>query len=169
MTLKRTVVSSVTKALAAAGNYAADDVLSESASAGTAWEFTEAVQRPGGTGTIVRAVALLETNALTPGITLFLYSATPTSVLNDNVANTAVLHADAANYLGRITFPAMTDFGAGDSEAVADNTVASSNMPFTFVAGASTTSIFGIAVTRDGITGEAATEELIIKLTIVQD
>lgn len=163
------VTISVTKALAAAENYAANDVLSESTSAGTVWTFSNAVRSNGYSGTIVKAVALLETTALTPGITLFLFNATPTSALNDNVANTAVLHADESQFIGRITFPAMADLGTGDSEAIVTPSLATGNLPLAFNAAANSTSLFGIAVTRDAITGEAATDDLIIKLTIERD
>ena len=164
-----TVTVSVTKALAAAGNYAAADVLSESASAGTAWTFSGLGRGNGGSGRIVKAVALLETTALTPGITLFLFSATPTAALNDNAANTAVLHADAGNYVGRITFPAMADLGTGDSEAVVTPSLTTGNLPLAYSCASGDTALYGIAVTRDGITGEAATEELIIQLTVERD
>ncbi len=160
---------SVTKALAAAANYAAEDVLSESASAGTAWTFSSVVRRNGDSGTIVKAVALLETTALTPGLALFLFSGTPTSALNDNVANTAVLHADEANYVGRITFPAMADLGTGDSEAIVTPSLATGNLPLAFNCADADTALYGIVVTRDAITGETATDDLIIKLTIERD
>jgi hypothetical protein len=163
------VTVSVTKALAAAGNYAAADVLSESASSGTAWTFDTVVRGNGASGTIVKAVALLETTALTPGLTLFLFSATPTAELNDNDANTAVLHADEANFVGRITFPAMADLGTGDSEAIVTPSLATGNLPLTFKTATADDALYGVAVTRDAITGEAATEELIIKLTIERD
>lgn len=160
---------SVTKALAAAANYAADDVLSENVSAGTAWTFSSAVRGNGESGTIVKAVALFETTALTPGLTLFLFSGTPTSEMDDNKANTAVLHADEANYLGRVTFPAMADLGSGDSEAMVTPSLATGNLPLAFECASDDTAIYGIVVTRDSITGEAAGEELIIKLTIERD
>lgn len=159
---------SVTKALAAAGNYAAEDVLSESATdgAGTAWTFANAAPS-GGSGYIVGATALLETTALTPRITLYLFNATPTSELDDNAANTAVIHADASKYIGRIDFDALQDLG-GDSEAVATPST-SGNLPMKFVLAAGATSLFGIAVTRDAITGENATDDLVITLFIEQD
>ncbi len=166
---RKGVEVSVTKALAAAGNYAAADVLSESASAGTAWNFVNVARINGGTGTITKAIALLETTALTPGITLFLFHTLPTSALNDNVANTAVLHADEANFIGRITFPAMADLGSGDSEAVVTPSLATGNLPLDFVTAAGDRDLYGIAVTRDAITGETATDDLIIKLFVRQD
>lgn len=160
-------IISTTKALAAAGNYDANDVLSESASAGTAWTFSGAALRNGGFGVITKVVALLETTALTPGITLYLFKATPTSALNDNVANTAVLHADAANYLGRIDIPALSNTGAGDSEATVP-TPTSGEFHFEYECAADDTDLYGIAVTRDAITGETATDDLIIKLFVRQ-
>lgn len=160
---------SVTKALAAAGDYAAADVLSENATTGTAWNFANVVGHNGGKGTIVKAVALLETTNLTPGLTLLLFNVVPTSVLNDNVANTAVLHADEAKYVGRITLPSMADLGTGDSEAVATPSLATGNLPLTFICAAADRDLYGIVVTRDAITGEAATEDLIIKLTVKED
>jgi len=163
---KKLTTVSVTKALAAAGNYGAADVLSESASAGTAWTFSAVVSENGGSGNIVKAVALFETTALTPGLTLFLFNVTPTSAVNDNVANTAVLHADEANYLGRVTFPAMADLGTGDSEAVVTPSLATGNLPLAFTCAAADSAIYGLVVTRDAITGETATDDLIIKLTI---
>lgn len=163
------VTVSVTKALAAAGNYGGDDVMSESASAGTVWTFSNVVDRPGASGTIVKAVALFETTALTPGLTLFLFSATPTSALNDNVANTAVLHADEANFVGRITFPAMADLGTGDSEAIVTPSLTTGNVPLAFNTAATDATLYGIVVTRDAITGEAAGDDLIMKLTIQRD
>ena len=163
------VTVSVTKALVAAGDYAAFDVMSENASAGTVWTFSSVVSGNGGSGTIVKAIALLETTNLTPGLTLFLFTALPTSVLNDNVANTAVLHADEANFVGRITFPAMADLGTGDSEAMVTPSLTSGNLPLTFNCPTGDNALYGVVVTRDAITGEAAGEDLIIKLTVERD
>ena len=163
------VTVSVTKALVAAANYDANDVMSENASSGTAWTFSGVASGKGGSGTIVKAIALFETTALTPGLTLFLFSALPTSALNDNVANTAVLHADEANFVGRITFPAMADLGTGDSEAIVTSSLTSGNIPLTFNCATGDDALYGVVVTRDAITGEAAGEDLIIKLTVERD
>jgi len=157
---------SVTKALAAAGNYTGNDVLSESASSGTIWTWAAVLPDNGGRGKIVKAVALLETTALTPGLTLYLFKAAPTSELNDNAANTAVLHADEANFVGAITFPAMTNTGAGDSQAIVTPSLTTGNLPLAFECGSSANDLFGVVVTRDAITGESAGDDLIIKLTV---
>tara|TARA_Y100000310_G_scaffold105749_1_gene104270 strand:- start:3332 stop:3610 length:279 start_codon:yes stop_codon:yes gene_type:complete len=90
------------------------------------------VSKPGGSGRITKAIALFETTALTPGLTLFLFNTAPTSALNDNVANTAVLHADESQFIGRITFPAMADLGTGDSEAIVTPSLATGNLPLDF-------------------------------------
>lgn len=158
MSLIKTV--SVTKALAAAANYAAEDVLSESASAGTVWTFNML----GGSGYITKAQAICETTALTPRLTLFLFKTLPTSELNDNVANTALLHADLAKYIGKIDFPALEDIG-GDSEAVATPNT-NGNLPLAFDCASVTDTLYGILVTRDAITGETATDDMTIILTV---
>jgi hypothetical protein len=157
---------SVTKALAAAGDYAAEDVLSESAIAGTAWTFTAVARANGASGYITKAHVICETTGLTPRLTLFLFKATPTSNLNDNVANTALLHADLANYIGKIDFPAMEDLG-GDSEAVATPSTYG-NLPLAFTCASGADDLYGILVTRDAITGESAGDDMTVRLTVEQ-
>jgi hypothetical protein len=78
---------SVTKALVG-GACSAEDILSESASAGTFWTFAAIARANGGKGFIVKALAICETTALTPRLTLFLFNATPTCAKNDNVHET---------------------------------------------------------------------------------
>ena len=158
----RIKVVSVTKALAAAANYDAADVLSESATVGTHWDFDSVVGKNGASGTIKHATAVFETTALTPAITLYLFNEPPTCVLNDNVANTAILHADADTYVGRIDFPAMEDLGTGDSQAELD-------LNLEFKAAAADNALYGVAVPRAAITGENATDDLIIEITVKRD
>ncbi len=158
---------SVTKALASAGDYAAEDVMSESASAGTAWIFNLLAVEDGARGFLVKAHAIFETTALAPDLTLYLFNALPTSALDDNVANTALLHADLANYIGRIEFPAMTDTG-GDSEAlVVPGSPATARLPLAFKLASGSKTLWGIVVTNSAITGEVATDDLTIRLTAV--
>jgi len=161
-------VVSVTKALAAAGNYAANDVLSEHASSGTAWTFEDVVKKNGRTATITKAMAIFETTALTPRIVLYLFKAVPTSVLNDNVLNTALLHADLANFVGWIEFDAMETLNAGDSVAISTSGT-NGNIPLEFSCATADANLYGIAVTRDAITGEAAGDDLTIVLFVRQD
>jgi hypothetical protein len=158
MMLAKTV--RVTKAVAAAGNYTAEDVISNSATAGVAWEF----KNVGGSGYITKAQVQCETTAQVQRLTLYLFKATPTSALNDNVANTALLHADLDNYIGRIDFPAMEDLG-GDSETLATPSTYG-NLPLMFESEPSTGSIYGILVTRDSFTNENGTDDYSIALTV---
>ena len=164
--VSKTKTVSVTKALAAAGNYTAEDVLSESATIGTAWTFSAIARQNGASGRITKAQAICETTALTPRLTLFVFTATPTSALNDNVANTALLHADLANYVGKIDFLGLEDLG-GDSEAVATAST-TGNLPLDFTCAATADDLYGILVTRDAITGEVAGDDMVIRLTAEQ-
>lgn len=155
----------VTKALAANTNYAAEDILSESTSAGTAWTFAAVAERNGGSGYIVKAVVSCETTALTPRLSLFLYTSTPTSADNDNAAHDGVKNADIAKFVGRIDFPAMEDLG-GNSEAVATPSTPNSGLPMVFTCASTADDLIGILVTRDAITGETATDDMTVILSI---
>ena len=145
----------ITKSLAAAGNYAAEDVLSESATAGTAWHFENIVSENGGTGKIHQVTAHCSTTALTPRIVLYPFNISPVSgQFNDNVANTAVVDGDIRNVLcPPIDLPPMRDYG-GDSESWATPST-SGNLPVVFQCLNSSKDIYIIAVTKDAITGEA--------------
>ena len=160
---------SVTKALAAAGNYDAGDVMSESASAGTAWTFSAIAREDNGSGHIIKAIAFCQTTALTPSLTLFLFHTLPTCELNDNAANTAVLWADKDNFIGSIDFRAMEDLGTGISQAIAvADSGDTNNLPLAFDTAAAADDLFGVVVTRDAITGESAGMNLMISLTAEQ-
>jgi len=147
-------------------DYADNDVLSDSASAGTAWTFSDVVQHEGGTGTIVGAIVICETTDLTQGTMLFLFKATPTSNLNDNAANTAVLWADRENYIGRLTFAALSDIG-GVSEAQLVS--GAGGLPLPFLCAENDNDIYGILATTDAITGEIAGHDYMIILLIKRD
>ncbi len=158
---KRLVTVSVTKALASASAYSAADVLSEHASTGTVWTFSAIAKVNGGTGYIVKARAICETTAVTPRLTMFLFSTAPTSTNNDHAANTAVVHADIANYLGKIDFPAMEDLGTGDSETVASPSTYG-NLPLAFQCATTADDLIGVLVTRDAFTNTAGNDMTIV-------
>ena len=151
---------SVNKILVAAENYAAEDVLSESVSAGTAWIFVGC----GGSGYITKALLNLKTTNLTPRLTLYLFNKLPTSNLNDNVANTAPINADKDNYIGRIDFPAMEDLGGISSSVATPSTYG--NIPLAFRTNSPSDTLWGILVTRDAITGEVAGDDCSIVLSM---
>lgn len=149
----------VNKVLVADGNYSAEDVLSESKTAGTAFIFRNC----GGSGFIVKATVRLKTTALTPRLTMYLFDTLPTSTLNDNAVNTAVINADKDNYIGRIDFSALEDLG-GVSEAVATPSTYG-NIPLAFRAKDGNGTLWGVLVTRDAITGEVAGDDVSVTLT----
>ena len=150
---------SVTKAVAAAGNYSAEDVISESATVGTTWIFRGLP----GSGYIVKAQVICETTGQVQRCTLYLFDALPTSQLSDNLGNTAPIHADMAHYLGRIDFPAMEDLG-GDSEAVATPSTVG-NLTLAYEVSGQDRALYGILVTRDAFTNETATDDYTVVLT----
>jgi len=163
---KRLVTVSVTKALASATAYHAGDVLCENATTGVPYTFAAIAKVNGGTGYIVKAHAICETTAVTPQLTLFLFNATPTSELRDHAANTALLHADLANYIGKIDFMAMEDLGTGDSEAVATPST-TGNLPLAFECATAADDLIGILVTRVAFTN-TATNDMTLRLTAEQ-
>lgn len=163
MTNLKTV--SVTKALVAAGDYADEDVLSESVTVGTAWIFNGVAATKGASAKIIKAQAIWETTGLTPTLTLYLFTSVPTSNLNDNIANTALLHADLANYVGRIDFPAMDDKG-GDSESIVTSSLATGNLPLPFTAATGDDTLYGVLVLGDNEAGEVAGEDMTVSLTV---
>jgi len=150
---------SVTKALVG-GAYSAEDILSESTTEGTFWTFSAIARADGASGYIVRAQAICETTNITPRLTLFLFNATPTCAKNDNVANTALLHADLANYVGRIDFPALEDLG-GDSMALCTPGT-TGNLPLAFTCASGADDLYGVLVTRDAVTPSAGDDMTII-------
>lgn len=136
----KTIVAS--KTLECEGGYSDEDVMSETDTntEGTDWDFDF-----GGVGKIVKAVAHHPTTALTFGMTLFLFTAPPTSELDDNAANTAPAAADAPYFVGTIVFPAMSDLGSGPSYSVATPALTTANLPLYFDA----PKLYGIAVITD--------------------
>ena len=146
-----TVIAYDEKKLAAAADYAAEDVLSESATdgAGTAFKFNIGK----GLVRLTKAIAFCSVTALTPRVTLYLSNSPPTSEKDDNAANTAPSHADWQIFEGQLDFLGMEDLGGGSSSVITVGTYG--NLPLDVVAGVDGY-IYGIAVTRDAITGEAA-------------
>lgn len=160
---------SVTKALAATTDYTAEDVLSENAAAGsgTHWTFSGIAKLNAAYGYISKAHAIWETTALTPRLTLYLFDTASTACeLDDNAANTSPHFAEISTYIGKVDFPAMEDLG-GVSEAIATPST-TGNLPLVFKAAAAADDLYGVLVTRDGITGEAAGSSLVISLTAEQ-
>lgn len=145
------------------GVCSAEDVLSESTTGGTPWTFPGMARKNGGTGYIVKAFALLQTTALTPRLTIFLFRENPTSALNDNVANTAVILADRYIFVGQIDLPAMEDLGGMSGTIATPST--GGNLPLAFECSAISNDLKGIVVARDAVT-PTALDLLFIGLTV---
>lgn len=157
---------SVTKVIATAGAYLAERVVSENTSTGTDWDFTAIAKENGGSGYIVKAHVLCETTAITPRMSLYLFTAAPGCALNDNAANTALLWTDLANYVGKIDFPAMEDLGTGKTEAVATPSTFGS-LPMAFTCASTADDLFGVLVARDAVTIGVG-DDVVIRLTVEQ-
>lgn len=163
LTGKAVVTKTIRKLLAAAGDYAADDVMSESATVGTAWVFPIGIK----SGWLEKVVAVCSVTALTPRLTLQFYTEPPTCTLNDNATNTGCIAGDTPKYVGYIDLPAMRDLGTGQSESLATPNSASSNLPLSFTTPLGI--LYGVVVTRDAITGEAAGMSLSITIHARED
>jgi len=160
---------SAKKALVADADYAAGDVLSESKTAGTAWTFAAIARVNGGSGYITKVHAILETTAITARLAVLFFKATPTCELNDNATNTALVHADEANYIGVVELPPLKSIpaaGPGDSTALA--TLGSPGLPLAFTCASDSDDLFAVVASQDAITGEVDGDDLIIKVTVEQ-
>jgi len=156
---------SVTKVITTGGAYSALDVVSNSTSAGTAWTFSGIARTAGAGGYITKVHVISETTNITPRLVLFIFTATPTCALNDNAANTALLHADLADYVGKVDLPAMEDIGTGDSEATATPST-TGNLPLAFTCAAAD-DLYGVLATRDAFT-QTAGDDMVVRVTVEQ-
>ncbi len=153
---------------ASGGAYLANDVVGDddTGSAGTHWTFTACARADAAGGYITKAVIQSEVENVTPRLTLFLFHTAPTSELDDNAANTAPDDADLAKYVGKIDFPALESLGTTDSSAtVTPGTTGGLALGFSCEAG--NDDLYGILVTRDGVTLDAG-QDMTITLGIEQ-
>jgi len=130
-----------------------DEVISEATSGGTDWDFDF-----GGTGYITKGV-ITHNAAITPRLSLLLFTNPPIGEMDDAAANTSPISADVPYYLGRIDFPAMMYNGSGDASAIATPSTYG-NLPLAFDAPV----IYGILVQQDA-TSTFVAEALTIALT----
>lgn len=150
--------------IAAAGDYAANDVLSQSATnnAGVHWVFTNAARSAGGSGWITKARATCSVDAMATRLRIWLFDADPTETEKDDNAAFSLASADRAKCLGYIDLPAFSDAGA---VSFAQNTTER----FRFVCASASRDLFAIVQTLDAITNEAASMTLDLHLTVDQD
>lgn len=148
--------------IAAAGDYAANDVVSNNATTGSAWLFPNLARSPGGSGLIISAVITGSVEGLVPRMRLWLFDSNPSgSELRDNVARSIVV-ADRSKLLGKIDFPAMADIG---TVSEADN----SDIRLSYTAAAGSQDIYGILETLDAFTNESASMTITIRLQALQE
>lgn len=138
------------KRVLCSGPYDAEDVVSESTTVGTCWEFANVVKKKGGAGIIHDAVVLAETTAIASWLSLFLHKATPTCALNDDATNTAFLLADRDIAVTQIDFPACSDVGTGMSCSIATPSTVG-NLPKAFVCNSNSTSLYGVVAIRNAL------------------
>jgi hypothetical protein len=163
-TLRRIQVAKTRLANATA--YAAGDVISEHASTGTAWAFSDITQGNGLGGWITKAW-IQTTTAFTAELTLLLFAITPTSELDDNLANTGPIVADTEEFIGAISFPALRDLGTGQSYTVATPNT-SGGLPLRFNCEDGDNAIYGILVAEGAFTPGSA-QVITIELTVDQE
>ena len=135
---------------------AAGDVYSGSAGSGVDWDFPL-----GGSGEITQVV--MQHNAqLTDRFVLYLFGQPPTSMKNNNVANTSPVLADALFFLGAVEFDAMRYIQTGDAWTLASVSTLG-GLPIHH----DNFTVFGILVGQDG--GTTVAEALTITMTSVNE
>ncbi len=148
--------------LAAAGDYAANDVLSDLAGAGlgSAWLFANAARASGGRGWIAHVSAYTAIAAFIPRLRVWFFSVNPTaSELDDNSAFT--IHAnDLGKLIDFVDLPAMANVGGGSFSSNAD-----ARLRFELAA----TSLYAIVQILDAETDETAGMTFVLKAHVVQD
>lgn len=151
-------------ALAAAGDYAANDVLSNDAGAGAGdpWLFTGLARVSGGSGIISRAVITTNVEAFAARLRLWLFNAAPSAATEQDDNAAFLLDADdKTKLIGYIDFDASAD--AGEVSVTQNLDV---RMAFKAVGSAN---IYGILQTLDAITNETAGMLVTIELHALQD
>lgn len=142
--------------------YAAGDVMNESTSAGTNWNFADCARANGSTGTILKAQIIHGADQSTKMVPeLWLFSVAPTAD-NDNAAYTPTV-SELGDLAGVISFPIIRS-GTASTNSV----YSSGNIALPFICDGSDTDLYGVLVIRNTYTPvSAATIE--IHLDILQD
>ncbi len=153
--------------IAAAGDYAANDIISNSATdtQGKAWKFTGLARAASLTGTIIEAKIETSVAGFVPRTRWFLFSADPTTTERDDNAafgaNGEINSADRAKFLCRFDLPAMIDNG---DQSWAD--LASINR---WYQGDASGDVYAIIILLDAATNESAGMSVYPTLRVLQD
>jgi hypothetical protein len=151
--------------LAAAGDYAALDVLSQSASngVGVAWVIPGAGRVNGGAGRIVGGVITTSVAAFAAKFRMYVFDANPSaSELDDNAA-LSIAAADRTKLIGTLQWATDGTNVGGVSLNELTNTLA---LPFKCAA--ASTDLYGILVTVDAETNESAGMTVDVELLVEQ-
>lgn len=141
---------------ASAATYAANAVVSDSASSPTVLEFVNAAQNTGGTGMIVGARHTKNSTVIAQ-FRLYLYRATRAAI-NDN-SQFPLLWANRLNRIGWIDFVSHSTAGTGSDSSSSHGTFPSSLSYVPYAC--DNTSLFGILTTQAGYSAPASESHVI--------
>ena len=158
---KGSFFSSDQKTLVAAADYGANEVMSESASAGTPFTLSDVVFVNGGTGVIFSAHVTLSkatefVSQVGKRLFLDLYSSAPTCNLNDNDANTGPTIADLPNWIGRIEMEGLSNIGSTTADTQTATPSTSGRLPLQFKCNESSKNLYCVVTAPDGTAGTIA-------------
>lgn len=150
--------------IAAAGDYGALDVLSQSASNGVGvhWVLPSIARVSGYGGVIKRIIATLSVAAVTAQLRLHFFNAAPTTTEKDDNAAFLLDADDRAKYLGYIDLPALATSGSSEVSFAQIST------EFAFKC-VGTTDLYFIVQTIGAFTNETAGMTLDFQVTASQD
>lgn len=149
--------------VAAGGDYAAGNVLSQSASNGIGlpWVFDNAARLAGGTGYVTKLTASLSVAAVTARLRIWLFKVTPATSEMDDRAAFSLDADDRASCLGYIDLPAFINAGevAWAQNVELHHAITCSGDD----------KLFGIVQTLDAFTNEVAGMTLDLWLSVDQN
>lgn len=147
--------------LAAAGDYGALDIMSDSASAGNVWVFANAARFKGGNGRIRKMLVTTSVEGITSKFRLWLFhTALTTTAVNDNAAFNLTA-ADRDKVVGYIETLAAVDMGA-------INYAQSIGLDMEFSLPDGETDLYGVLVTVDAVSAETAGMTASVELQVEQ-
>lgn len=152
-------LNAVAPIIAAAGDYGANDVLSQAVADGTGlpFVFAGASRAAGNGGWITRCKLDLSVDALVWRPRVHFFNAAPTTTEMDDNAVFNLTAADRLKYIGFLDLPALADFGA-----ISVSLNATDRLPYTCAA----TSLYAILQTLDAFTNEAAAMTAMLEIQV---
>lgn len=157
-------LNGVSPVLAAAGDYAAGDVLSDAATNGTghAFVFAGMARQAGGSGIVAKALITSSVQGWVPAMRLWLFHALPAACELDDNSAFSLDADDRDKVVGYIDFEA--GFDAGEVSFVQNTDVR-----LAYKCAAADTSLYGILQVTEAATNESAGMTLTVALHSLQD